>query len=418
MIKKEEFIERRTKIAAKLEDFSAMVLYSGIAKRESADNTYNFSVNRNFFYLTGIDQEDSILLIVKTPLETKEYLFIQPYDERKEKWTGIRIKDFEAKEISGIENIYFVDQFSAKLDLVINSLKNGEPNSIIYLDEDDEVKVAPNTTTKEVASIFINKYELQVKNIFDEIVRLRMVKSHDEIQEIKEAIKTTHFGLNAVLSHLEPNKREYQMKAVFEYTLRDVANADVSFQSICASGKNATILHYPSPTDLTHDGDLMLFDVGAQYNHYCGDISRTYPVNGKYNELQTSIYSLVLECNKHIIDIIRPDLTLADLQKETIEFLSNGLLKLKLIEKKEDYINYYFHNVSHHLGLDTHDVSFREIALQPGNIITVEPGLYIKELGIGIRIEDDVLVTNNGSMVLSIDIPKEIQEIESLMLTK
>lgn len=418
MITDKEYKERRSKITAELEDFSVLVLFSGVAKIETADEEYSFSVNRNFYYLTGVDQEGSMLIIVKSPIETKEYLFIPPFDESKEKWYGKRIKDFEARNISGIENVLFSNQFDAKLDLIITSSKQLSKNLSIYLDLEKELKVSEGTTTHEVADVIKDEYEIEPKDAYPLIIRKRMIKSHDEIKEIKEAIRITHCGLNAVLNKLEPNIREYQLKGIFEYTLRDVANSDTSFTSICASGKNATILHYPKPLDVTHENDLMLFDVGAKNNYYCGDISRTYPVSGTFSLIQASLYNLVLAANKHIIEMIRPGILIKDLQEETIRILTSGLLELKLIDKPEEYIKYYFHGVSHHLGLDTHDPSDRTIPLEPGNIITVEPGLYIKELGIGIRIEDDVLVTNNGSIVLSVDIPKEIDEIEKLMETR
>ena len=249
----------------------------------------------------------------------------------------------------------------------------------------------------------------------DILKRMRMVKSDYEISELRKAITNTNKGLKAVLNELEPNKYEYEMANLFKYTISKDNNAVLSFNTIAASGSNAIILHYPNPMGMMHNGDLLLLDLGSDHNFYKADISRTYPINGKYNDLQKKIYETVLECNELIIDYIKPGLTIADLQKKTREFFFDRLKEMGLVEKEEDLMKYYYHNISHHLGLDTHDISLRELPLEKGNVITVEPGLYIKEYGIGVRIEDDVLVTENGSECLSKEIVKSVKDIENLM---
>lgn len=420
MIKSLEYAERRAKIIDKLEDFSVLVLFSGRSKMCSADETYPFVTNRNFYYLTGIDQEDSVLIITKSPISTNTFLFIQPYNELKEKWTGIRLKDFEAKKISGVDNILFYDTWNAKLDVILNEMIQSNGKSSLYLDLENELKIKESYTTKELKFELESQYadKIDVKNIYDTLVHLRMVKSHEEIQLLKEAARITNLGLNSVLSVIGPNMREYQIAALFEYTIRDVANCKTSFNTIAAAGKNATILHYPNPIDTLKDGDLMLLDLGAEYGHYCADVSRTYPINGKYFGTAEKIYDIVLGANKNVADICAPGVTIAQLQKATIEFLTDGCLKAGLIKTREEISNYYFHNVSHHIGLDTHDPSFRDLPLEPGNVISDEPGLYFKELGIGVRIEDDLLVTKNGCIVLTADIAKEKSDIEKLIASR
>ena len=182
-----------------------------------------------------------------------------------------------------------------------------------------------------------------------------------------------------------------------------------------AAGKNATCLHYPSQMDRLKATDLVLFDLGYSVDGYSGDISRTYPISGKFNDLQRQIYSVVLLCNKAVIEYAKPGLTLMDLQNYCVDFIKNELLRTSLLKEEDDIKQVYYHSVSHHLGLDTHDISDRNLPLQPGNVITVEPGLYFAKYGIGIRIEDDILISENGCEVLSRSIKKEIDEIEDLL---
>lgn len=412
-----EMLSRRDKLFAKMEDFSVLVLFSGVEKKSSADANYNFVINKNFYYLTQIEQPDSMFVMVKTPTSRETYLFISPFDETKEKWTGKLLTADEAREISRVDNILLNSTFDPKLDILINSIKemHGD-NCNVYIDLDDELKIAARTTTKEFKDSIQNRYDnIVIFNAYNLIVDLRMVKSYEEINRIEQAIMYTKSGIDSIMQEIKPDMFEYELLAEFEYTLRKKYNTKVSFDTIAASGRNAAILHYPTPNDVLKDGDLMLFDLGAQCSNYCADVSRTFPINGKYSDFQLKLYNEVLKANEIVIMSVVPGVTIAELQQIAIRSLSKSLMDLGLIQKEEDYIKYYFHNVSHHLGLDTHDPSFRDRPLEPGNIITVEPGLYIKELGIGIRIEDDILVTKTGNMNLTISIPKNAAEIERLL---
>lgn len=262
----------------------------------------------------------------------------------------------------------------------------------------------------------LEKYpHLTIENIYHQIIALRMVKSPLEIAAIRRAISFTNTGLKAMLTQLKPEMYEYQATALFEYVIFDRHYSKPAFATIAASGKNATILHYPTPNDKMKDGQLLLLDLGATHDFYRADISRTYPVNGTFNPLQRAIYQIVLDCNKAVIDLIKPGLTLFDLQKFTIDFLTERLLDEGLLQNKDEISKYYYHSVSHHLGLDTHDPADRQKPLAPGNVITVEPGLYFHEYGIGVRIEDDVLVTEKGSENLSKAIIKEVKDIEKAL---
>lgn len=419
MIKVKEFIERREKLYSKLEDNSLLILYAGTPFKRSADSEHTFVVNRNFYYLTNIQQEESVLVVLKSEGLIKEYLFINEYDEVKEKWTGRRLTSDEARNLSGIQNVLYLGTYAPQLQSLLNGKNAFSKVEKVYMDLENELKIGPDTTTRNFKESLSFEYpQLEFFDVYEQIIRLRMVKSPAEIDEFKEAISKTNIGLLKIIKNLKPGLYEYQVSSLFYYTIQDYDYSELSFPTICASGVNATCLHYPTPVAKINDGDLLLLDLGAQNNLYCADISRTYPANGKFTDLQKKIYTIVLECNKLVAKSVKPGITIRDLQEITVNFLTKECLKAKLIEQPEDIKKYYFHNISHHIGLDTHDPSLRDLPLEPGNVISDEPGLYFKELGIGVRIEDDILVTEEGSYNLSNQIIKEVKDIESAFAFK
>ncbi|MFA6667558.1 MAG: aminopeptidase P family protein [Bacilli bacterium] len=420
MISVKEFKDRRAKLYKEMDDSSVLILYAGVAKKSSEDDTYDFLANRNFFYLTNIEQEGSVLLVTKSDNIISEFLFIQEYDANKEKWTGIRLTSDEACKKSGITNVLYLNTFDAQLSMILNKKEHvfGYFEKL-YLDLDPELKVADSTTTKEIMERLHSNYNyLQFLDIYGIICKLRGVKTAQEVEELKEAVSKTNIGLNKIIRTIQPGLFEYQMQALFKYTISDYDNSPLSFPTICANGVNATILHYPNGTSKLKDGDLVLFDLGAKNNGYCGDISRTFPVNGKFTDQQKLIYNIVLGCNKMIIKSVKPGITIKDLQKYTIEYLSRKCLEANLIASLDDIHKVYYHSISHHIGLDCHDPVSLTTPLVSGNIISDEPGLYFKDLGIGIRIEDDLLVTDDGCYCLSGNIIKEVSDIEKAMLFK
>lgn len=417
MIKVEEYIERREKLIEKLDDGSLTIIFAGVGKKRSADENFDFVVNRNFYYLTGIEQENSILVIVKADGEVSTYLFIDERDEKKEKWTGFRLTEDEAREISGIDNVCVRSAFEGKIMAALSKGMThfGEINKI-YLDLEKELKIDECKSTNEFKEEIRAKHpNVLVNDIHDTIMKFRMIKSPAEIELIKDAIHTTDVALRNVLSKLHAGRYEYNMRNIFEFTVKEDLNATLAFHSIVAGGKNATILHYPTAQDLLKENDLVLLDVGACKDNYCADISRTYPISGQFSDLQKKIYSIVLECNKQTSKFIRPGILLKEVQEFALNFLAEECVAQGLIPNKDRIRDVYYHSVSHHLGLDTHDGVDRDSKLAPGMVVTCEPGLYFKEYGIGVRIEDDVLVTANGSDVLSKDIIKEISEIENIL---
>jgi len=258
------------------------------------------------------------------------------------------------------------------------------------------------------------------------LTTLRLRKSIREVAEIRSAIRSTQYGINAVWAAMKEGVKEYEMADLFLKVVNDdSAYQGLAFSTIMASGAHAACLHYPTPYDTIKKGDLLLMDLGARCNNYCADVTRTVPVNGKFNEMQRTVYDIVYGCNKMVAAMARPGITIGDLQKATVEYLASECLAKGFIKTKDDIINYYFHSISHFIGLDTHDPyldpsgkSYKEVPLESGMVISDEPGLYMADKGIGIRVEDDLLITDNGCEVLTKDIIKDPAEIEAFLASR
>lgn len=416
----EELERRREMLFELMKENSVAIIFAGAAKIASEDEAYPFVVNNSFFYLTEIKQENSILMLVKGIGARKSYLFVDEYNELKEKWTGKRLTYQEASLISNMQNVYSTNNFANMLELALSDTNNqyGDIENL-YIDLTPETKIGDEKSTQAFAEELSAKYRgLNILDVKPLVTSLRMVKSDYEIAKLRAAITATHNGINKLIVSLKPGMFEYELADIFEFYGRQHGRHDLAFSTIVADGKNATCLHYPTQTAVVKPNTLILFDLGYKHDGYCADISRTFPVNGKFEGMQREIYAAVLKTNKAIIEYAHAGLTIKDLQEKAREILKDELVRLKLLREDEDVMKYYFHNVSHHLGLDTHDASNREKPLEEGNVITVEPGLYIAELGIGVRIEDDVLIHKDHAECLSIEIPKEMDEIEKLFRTK
>ena len=410
-----EFTLRRQKLMEALPLGSVVVLFSGIELKSSADALFPFIINKNFYYLTGIEQEHSIVMMVNSALGVKTYLFIDEIDETKTRWVGKKLDLAAAKQRSGIPNILTYSMFELRLEDVLHQRKFYGDIYTLFVDLEKNLIIEANLgTTQAFADAFAQKHPtIKIDNVYPFITRLRMIKSPGEIDAIRNAIQATAYGLHHLRKQLKPDLYEYQLEALFSYALKEYGNLGTSFDTIIAAGKNAIVLHYPNPKDKIQEGVLVLCDLGARYQQYAGDITRTYPASGTFNPLQRQVYEIVLHANEHIISLAKPGVKLVDLQKECLNLMAKACVKEGLIKKEEDIGSIYYHNVGHHLGLDTHDPMSRDLPLEPGCVITVEPGLYIKELGIGIRIEDDVLITEKGCENLSRDIPKSVDDIEA-----
>lgn len=411
---------RQEKVFNKLKDGSILILYSGLAPKKSADQVYPYEVNRNFYYLTGIDQPDSYLLMVKGANNQKAILFLEPYSELKALWEGEVLKFDVAKELSQVDDVLANNTIKNVTSQYLSPTRSAVYGEIKYLYFDFErlnMFESPYVTEK-LANNFSKLYpHLKIKNINAFLNDLRSVKEEHEVDLIKEAIAITNEGLLNIFENAEPGLKENQIEAYYNFVL-NWHGVKPSFKTIAASGVNATVLHYEKNNAYTEDNDLILFDLGVEFNKYCSDISRTIPVNGKFTKRQKEIYEIVLNCNKEVIKFLKPGVTNVEFNNYAKKLLADGLIKIGKIKDESELSKYYYHSIGHFLGLDVHDVGDYTKPFKAGQILTVEPGLYLKDEKIGIRIEDNILLTENGSINLSKSIPKEIADIERIMQKK
>ncbi len=419
-----EYQRRRRDLARKIKEDSLIVLFSGVEKKKSADENYPFEVNKNFYYLTGIDQSDSVIIISVNGGIYREYLFVAPYDEKKEKWTGKLLTFAQASEISACQNVLPTGAFGAMLERALggNSEELEEPKHL-YFDFEKENKIAEETSVSDFRGKIAGMFPaIPQFDVYPYVTTMRLVKSSQEMKLFKRAVSATKAAIEKTVAAIRPGVREYELADAFLHEVNDQTGYQgLSFATIMASGKNAAILHYPTPKDTCLDGDLILMDLGGRFGYYNADVSRTFPVNGKFDDLQLKLYEMVLNANKLVISLARPGVTIRELQNATKAHLAKGMVDLGLMDSEDDLIKYYFHGVSHLIGLDTHDpyesiegsVDYHDIPLQPGMIISDEPGIYIAERGIGIRIEDDLYITESGCVNLTSEILKEPKDIEA-----
>ncbi len=407
-------IENRQKIISSLKPNSLAVVFSGKSVRSSADAHHAFVVNRNFFYLTGLKRENFVLVMSNLQGEVTAELFIEKPDYDVEKWVGRKMKKAQAEAISGIAKISYVEDF----DKAIVGYA-AKPVEHVYTDFDRFSWQEPDMIQHAWAKDFSARFpHVKIENLQPLMINARMIKTAYEIEQIRKAIAYTKTGLEKLMHKLAPDLYEYQLNSLFTHSITNDGSAGNSFPTIAAGGENAVILHYVENDQALKDGDLVLLDLGALENNYASDISRTYPVNGKYSDRQRQLYNIVLGARAAVLEIMVPGTPFADLNNTCIAYLTKALKEIGLIERDEELGKYYYHGVSHHLGLDVHDISDRTRPLEAGMVLTVEPGLYIAEEGIGIRIEDDVLVTAEGNEVLSQAIIRTVEDIEAFMAKK
>ncbi|MDD5182652.1 MAG: aminopeptidase P family protein [Bacilli bacterium] len=413
------YSKNRVNYFEKIKDNSLTVLFSGVEKQKTADQEYDFSVDRNFYYLSGIDQSKAILVLLKAKGENKEYLFVEETSELMAKWVGKKLSKDEAKEISGVENIRYLSDFDSFLFSILNSTRYSASNvENIYLNlerKNDKYHVSPALVFKNE---IVNNYpELLINNSYPIIIGLRMIKTDEEIALIKEAIKITNGGILQLMKNSKPGLYEYQLESYFNQYIMFNGQNDHAFKTICASGKNSTILHYVNNNNILHDGDLVLFDLGSSYKYYISDISRTFPVNGKFSSRQKDVYESVLTIQKNCINFLKPGVSWEEYNKYANDQTIEQLKKLGLIKEDQEFRKYYYHSIGHFIGLDTHDPGLHDVTFKEGMVMTVEPGIYIEEENIGVRIEDNILITKEGNINLSKDIIKEVKDIEKIMKT-
>ena len=411
------FQQRRQQLLSDKTAPCMLVLFSGKAPMRSEDAAYPFSVDRDFYYMTGIDRENMILVMTKDHAgKISEMLYIEPYDEVKAKWVGGRMRDYEAREISGIEDVRYLEDFETAVNSFVER-NRGEGKMTFFLDLWKYHADQEPTQAHHFADRVRSSYPAAaIEEIFGDIARMRAIKSQDEIEKMKIAQETTRQAIEAMMKHAYAGINECELEGAFDFALAKQGVKEHAFGTIVAGGPRATVLHYENNNQQVQDGEMVLIDLGSAQEHYCADISRTFPINGKFTERQKEVYNVVLAVQQLVIDNARPGMTYTDLNDMVIKFYEQELPKIGLLKDGKTVRDYYYHGVSHSLGMDCHDVTTPATkTLKPGMVITVEPGLYIAEEGIGVRIEDDIIITEEKAINLSQDILKTVEDIEALM---
>ena len=409
---KSVFINNRKNLLNKMSEGEMAILFSGTAPQSSADSQYSFRPDKNFFYLTGLTRENFVLVLLKTKDKVEETIFIEKPDYDVEKWVGRKLTIDKVKEVSGIESVQYLLGFESWINKTIYTSKYDS----LYLDLARMKFNGETTAGMKFAEDTQKNYPfLNIKNAHKYLSELRVIKSDFEIKEIRKAIELTKNGLEAIMTSLKPDQHEYEASAEFDYSIMKNGSDGNAFPTIAASGENAVILHYVENDQMMEAGNLVLFDLGAQYKQYASDISRTYPVSGKFTERQKILYNIVLKAHNEVIEMMKPGVPFSELNKKSSEVLTEELMKINLIKDKSELSKYYYHGVSHFMGLDVHDLGSRDAVLEKGMVFTVEPGLYVAEEKIGIRIEDDILITEAGCENLSKNIIRTVEDIEAFM---
>jgi len=418
------FILNRKKLAEKLNPLSIAVFHSNDIYPTNADGTMPFRQNNDLFYFSGIDQEDTILLVFpdSEDVRYKEVLFILETNEHLAIWEGHKFSKVEAQKLSGIETIFWFHEFEKIFKQLIYEA------STIYCNQNEHGRAEKIIDTRNDRFIqFCQKnYPLHdYKRLAPITNNLRSKKEQQEIDTIQKACNITKLAFERILKTIKPGIKEYEIEADIVYEFIRNGSRGHAYQPIIASGANACVLHYIQNDNVCKDGELILMDFGAEYGNYTSDLTRVVPVNGKFSPRQKEVYTAVLTIFKEVKKIIKPGITLQELNLATGILTTNELLNLGLLTKKETegkngnlaYRKYFMHGFGHHLGLDVHDVHIKNEPLKEGVVVTLEPGIYIPEECIGIRLENDILVVNEGNIDLMAHIPIEIEDIEFLMLS-
>lgn len=383
-----------------------VVLHSGVKKQVSSQEGYDFRPNKMFYYLTGLSHPGLILILMVQESQVKEFLFIPKPDPLKEAWEGKQLDKQWAKRVSEIEYICDISNVKETWGDILQK----HQSSYLWLNTKDH-------QTHELQTYFDLVFdEKRVKCIHDYLSLLRIRKTTLEIKKVENASQVAALGVKEVIKNARPGVYEYQLEAVHDFVMKSNGIKPGQFKTILASGKNTTILHYLDNDSLIDDGDLILMDIDVEVDHYHCDFTRVFPANGRFSPRQHEVYSAVLKVQKELISILKPGLRFSELNQLAEKLLTYACKQLALPGNLK---NYYFHRIGHPIGLDTHDVGHTEdMVLNEGMVITIEPGLYITEERIGVRIEDIMAITRTGSRNLTAHMEKEIEDIEQLMARK
>jgi Xaa-Pro aminopeptidase len=390
----------------------AMLFFSGESVRKSADEDFPFFTNRNFLYLTGIKQEQSVLLLQKRGDLISECLFVAKPNFEREIWTGKRFTEAEVRETSGVEGIEDIENLSR----ILNEILSFRNITTLWLCFDALASERSFDIEREFAKQIQSRHpHVVIKNSYPLLARMRKSKASEEINAIRKAMQITDAGIRRMMRAAKPGMMEYELEAEFNFELAAHGQRRTAFPSIIAGGERIFYLHYANPMSVIADGELILSDVGAVYDEYCTDISRVFPANGHFSERQAQLYQVAYAANRAVMAQVRPGVFFPQLNRTCREVSFDGLKALGLLDDFADIHKYVWHGVTHHVGLDTHDVGGYEGPMEENMVFVVDAGIYVREWGIGLRIEDNVLVTANGCENLSAAIPSTVEDIENLM---
>ena len=418
---KEEFGERRTRVFTQMQPNSALLLFSEIEKRRNNDCTYPFRQDSYFWYLTGFNEPNAALLLLKTEQAEKAIIFLRPRDPLLETWNGRRLGVEHAPQQLNVNEAHSIEEFATVLPKILKNL------TVLY--HVPEIHTWGDKLVTESAVSFSEILDWRPM-----LSEMRLIKSPNEIRLMQQAGQITALGHIKAMQTTRPNRFEYEIESDILHEFNRHCARFPSYNSIVAGGNNACILHYTENDRPLNDGDLVLIDAGCEFAMYAGDITRTFPVNGKFSQPQREIYELVLKAQKRAIELLVPGNSIKQANDEVIRIKTQGLVDLGILKgdvdtliEQQAYRQFYMHGLGHWLGLDVHDVGSygqdKQRILEIGMVITVEPGIYISEdadvpeqyKGIGVRIEDNLLMTEYGNKILTAAAPKEIADIENLM---
>lgn len=427
-INKRLFIENRARLRKELKRNSVAVFNANDIMPTNADGTMRFRQNSDLLYLTGVDQEETILVICPDFPEKRyrEVLFLRETNEMIATWEGKKLTKEEARELTGIETVLWTSEFSRIFNtmMVMGDVEN------VYLNTNDHYRadVVINSRDRRFISWCKEKFPLHKYERLAPIMhRLRTVKSKDEIALMQRACDITEKGFRRILKFVKPGVREYEIEAEYAHEFIRNGSRGFAYEPIIASGANSCVLHYIDNDKVCRDGDVLLLDVGAEYANYNADLTRTIPVNGRFTKRQKDVYNAVLRVKREAMKMLRPGVLYYEYHREVQKLVESELIGLKLIDRKDLknqdkdkplFMKYFMHGTGHQLGLDVHDVGSMYHKMQEGQVWTVEPGIYIREEGIGVRIENNVVIRKNSVLDLMKNIPVEAEEIEELMHSK
>ena len=418
---KEEFGERRTRVFAQMQPNSALLLFSEIEKRRNNDCSYPFRQDSYFWYLTGFNEPNAALLLLKTEQAEKAIIFLRPRDPLLETWNGRRLGIEHAPQQLNVNEAYSIEEFATVLPKILKNL-----TALYHV---PEIHTWGDKLLTESAVSFGEIFDWRPM-----LSEMRLIKSPNEIRLMQQAGQITALGHIKAMQTTRPNRFEYEIESDILHEFNRHCARFPSYNSIVAGGNNACILHYTENARPLNDGDLVLIDAGCEFAMYAGDITRTFPVNGKFSQPQREIYELVLKAQKRAIELLVPGNSIKQANDEVIRIKTQGLVDFGILKgdvdtliEQQAYRQFYMHGLGHWLGLDVHDVGSygqdKQRILEIGMVITVEPGIYISKdadvpeqyKGIGVRIEDNLLMTEYGNKILTAAAPKEIEDIENLM---